>query len=142
MAADASRFSLTFADIISTSVPHIYMSALPFAPPTSLVSKRYRDHFPRTIKVLHEEGVKWPPMRFSISTDSYVYCVSIHPDSKRLEVAAALTGSVAMVVSMSTGETQFYLLGHGGTVRAIAYSPSGKRIATGERSKRLHFALC
>ncbi len=34
-AADASRFSLTFANVISASVPHIYLSALPFTPPFS-----------------------------------------------------------------------------------------------------------
>lgn len=140
MAADASRFSLTFGDIISFSAPHIYLSALPFAPPSSLISKRYREQFPRTIKVLHEEGVKWPAMRFSISTSSYVYWASIHPDGKR--VAAAMYGSDAIVVSVSMGETLFHLLGHGGTVRTIAYSPSGKRIATGALSERLHVILC
>jgi WD40 repeat protein len=140
MAADASRFSFTFAHIISRSVPHIYLSALPFAPPTSLVSRCYREQFPRTIKVLHEEGVKWPAMRFSISTSDYVCSVSIQPDGKR--VAAAMGSGVAIVVSVSTGETLFHLSGHGATVRAIAYSPSGKRIATGALSEYLHFALC
>ena len=140
MASDASRFSLTFADIISSSAPHIYLSALPFAPPSSLVSKRYRDQFPRTIKVLHEEGVKWPAMRFSISTSYYVCCVSIHPDSKK--VAVGMAGGVAMVVSVSMGETLFYLPGHAASVRAISYSPNGKRIATGALSGRVCFALC
>ena len=142
MASDASRFSLTFADVISSSVPHIYMSALPFSPPSSLISKRYREQFPRTIKVLHEEAVKWPAMRFSISipTSDYVYCVSIHPDGKK--VAAATSGYVAMVVSVSTGETLFHLSGHLGVVRTVAYGPSGKRIATGTLSGRLHFSLC
>jgi WD40 repeat protein len=129
MAADASRFSLTFADVISASVPHIYLSALPFAPPSSLVSKRYRGQFPRTIRVLHEEGANWPAMRFSVSTDSYVLCVSIQPDGKK--GAAAMDNDSAMVFSMTTGETIFPLSGHRGTVHSIAYSPNGKRIATG-----------
>ncbi len=140
MASDASLFSLNFADVISASVPHIYLSALPFSPPFSLVSKRYRDQFPRTIKVLHKEETKWPPMRLSISTIEYVYCVSIHPDGKR--VAAAMSGSIAMVISVATGETLLNLLGHGGSVYAIAHAPSGKRIATGEPLECLRFGLC
>lgn len=140
MAADASRFSLTFADVISASVPHIYLSALPFAPPSSLVSKRYRERFPRTIRVLHEERVDWPAMRFSVSTDSYVLCVSIQPEGKKF--AAAMGDDPAMVFSMTTGETIFPLSGHRGTVHSIAYSPNGKRIATGAVSEPLHFSLC
>ena len=145
MAADASRFSLIFEDVISASVPHIYLSALPFAPPSSLVSKLYLDQFPRTIKVLYEDGVEWPAMRFSISTshghDQYdVYDISIHPDGKK--VAAAMSGSVAMVFSMTTGETMFPLSGHDGSVRTIAYGPKGKRIATGTISEPLHSPIC
>jgi Cdc6-like AAA superfamily ATPase len=103
VSADASRFSLTFADVISASAPHIYLSALPFAPPSSLVSKLYRDKFPQTIKVLHGEGVnsvKWPAMRYLISTGDCVYDISIRPDGKR--VAAAMKSGVARVFSMST----------------------------------------
>ncbi|KAI9507936.1 quinon protein alcohol dehydrogenase-like superfamily [Russula earlei] len=130
LAADASRFSVTFADVISESAPHIYLSALPFAPPSSPVSKRYRDPFSRTIKVLHEEGIKWPSMRFSIPTNGSVNSVSIHPEGKR--VAAAMSSGDAMVFSMTLGETLFPLSGHGwSTIRSIAYSPKGKRIATG-----------
>jgi WD40 repeat protein len=79
-------------------------------------------------------------MRFSISTSDYVCWASIHPDGKR--VAAAMGGSVAIVVSVSMGETLFHLSGHGGTVRTIAYSPNGKRIATGALSELLHFVQC
>jgi hypothetical protein len=129
IAADASRFSLTFADVISASAPHIYLSALPFAPPSSLVSKLYRDQFPQTIKVLHGERVKWPAMRYSIATGDCVYDISIHPDGRR--VAAAMRSGVAMVFSMTTGESLFSLSGHGGSVRTIAYGPSSKKIATG-----------
>ena len=125
--------------MISTSAPHIYLSALPFAPPSSLVSKRYRDQFPRTIKVLHEEGTKWPAMRYSISTSEPVYCISIHPDGKR--VAVSMSGSTPMVISVATGDALFNLSGHGGSVRAVAYSTSGKRIATGKLFGCVYFGL-
>ena len=134
LAADASRFSLTFADVISASAPHIYLSALPFAPPSSLVSKLYREKFPQTIKVLHGEGAKWPAMRYSISTGDCVNDISIRPDGKR--VAAAMRSGVAIVFSMTTGESLFPLSGHGGSVRTIAYGPSSKKIATGMLLKR------
>ena len=139
-AADASRFCLTFADVISASAPHIYLSALPFAPPSSLVSKRYSGKFPQTIKVSHEEEIKWPAMRFSVSTDNYITSISIHPDGKKVAVAGG--GSTAMVISVTMGETLFQLSGHMGTVRAIAYSPKGKRIATGALLECFRSGLC
>lgn len=129
LAADGSRFALTFADLIAESVPHIYLSALPFSPPSSHLYQRYRDQFPRTIRVIHEDDVKWPAMRFSIPMDNPVLSISIHPDGKK--VAAGMGGSAA-VVSVATGETICKLGGHGGTVRTVAYNPSGKRIATGK----------
>jgi hypothetical protein len=140
LAADANRFSVTFAEVISASAPHIYLSALPFAPPSSLVSKLYRDRFPQTIKVLHEEELKWPAMQFSILTGEDVYDISIHPDGMR--VAAAMGRSAAMVFSMITGESLFPLSGHGGNVRTIAYDRRGKRIATGALFELLHSGLC
>ena len=138
IAADASRFFFTFANVISASAPHIYLSALPFAPPSSLVSELYRDRFPRTIKVLRGEGVKWPAMRYSISTGDCVYDISIHLDGKR--VAAAMS-SGAMIFSTTTGESLFSLLGHGSSVHTIAYSPSCEKIATGTLLKYLWSAL-
>lgn len=135
-AADGSRFALTFADLIAESVPHIYLSALPFSPPSSHVHKRYRDQFPRTIKVIHEGDVKWPAMRFSIPMSRAVLSISIHPDGKKI-AAGFSSSTVAVVVSATTGETLCQLGTHGSTIRTIAYSPSGKRIATGSDDRRL-----
>ncbi len=140
LAADANRFSATFADVISASAPHIYLSALPFAPPSSLVSKLYRDRFPQTIKVLHGEELKWPAMQFSILTGQDVYDISVHPDGRR--VAAGMSSSAAMVFSTITGESLFPLSGHGDDVRTIAYDRGGKRIATGALFECLHSRLC
>lgn len=130
LAADGSRFAFTFADLIADSAPHIYLSALPFSPPSSLVYKRYRDQYPRTIRVIQGADVKWPAMRFSIPMDNGVLSISIHPDGKK--VAAGMSSSVAVVVSVTTGETLCQLESHGGYVRTVGYNPGGKRIATGK----------
>jgi WD40 repeat protein len=92
--------------------------------------------------VLHKEGTKWPAIAFSISISlGYkVYCISVHHDGKR--VAAAMDGNTALVISVATGDTLFNLAGHGRSVRAIAYSANGKRIATGEVSEYLRARLC
>ena len=139
IAADASRFFFTFADVISASAPHIYLSALPFAPPSSLISELYCDRYPRIIKVLRGEDVKWPAMRYSISTGGCVYDISIHPDGRR--VAAAMS-SGAKIFSMTTGESLSSLLDNRERAYTIAYSPSGKRIATGTLWKHLWSAPC
>jgi WD40 repeat protein len=68
-------------------------------------------------------------MRFSIPTRDIVYDISVHPDGKR--VAAATRGGIAIVISVTTGDTLFTLSGHGASVRTIAYGPNGRRIATG-----------
>ncbi|KAI0296962.1 WD40-repeat-containing domain protein [Multifurca ochricompacta] len=115
-AADASRFALTFADVISESAPHIYLSALPFAPPSSLVYKRYRDQFPKTIKVLREEGIKWPAMRFSISTNNLFTAIF------EAENGALLFGPFEL---------------HSDWIRSIAWSPDGQRIVTGSDDRKV-----
>ncbi|KAI9435568.1 WD40-repeat-containing domain protein [Lactarius indigo] len=128
-AVDGSRFALTFADVIAESAPHIYLSALPFSPPSSLVHKCYRDQFPRTIKVIHEEDVTWPSMQFWIPMSSAVFGISIHPGGKK--VAAGMSEGVAIVVSVTTGETLCQFGKHVASIRAIAYDPRGERIAAG-----------
>ena len=89
--------------------------------------------------MLHEEGTKWPAMRFSISLDNWVYGVSVHPDGKRV---AAATCNAVLVFTVATGDTLFTLAGHCGFVYAVAYASNGKRIATGEHSDQLRAGLC
>ncbi|KAI0056827.1 WD40 repeat-like protein [Artomyces pyxidatus] len=138
-ALDASRFALTFSDPIAYSAPHIYISALPHAPPESRVYKHYKDQFPGVFKPIHDQWSTntWPAMRFAFSMSDYIHNLSIHPDGKRAVVA--MNDSTAHVWSLSTGTSLLKLVGHTGTIRAAAYSPSGKRIATGsdDRSVRI-----
>jgi hypothetical protein len=129
-AADGSRFAVTFAEVIAKSVPHIYLSALPFTPPSSPIYEHYCPRFPWALKVLHERDPTWPAMQFSISMEADVYSISVHPDGKRL--TAGLDSNRVPVVDIATGEALFWLNNHGSRVRTVAYSPTGTSIATGE----------
>ena len=59
-AADFLRFVTEFFEVISRSAPHIYQSALPFAPRSSVVRKLYEQYtgLPRS-KVLTNIPVSW-----------------------------------------------------------------------------------
>ncbi|KZT31350.1 hypothetical protein SISSUDRAFT_1103569, partial [Sistotremastrum suecicum HHB10207 ss-3] len=46
---DAVKFINAFATLISQSPPHLYLSALPFAPESSVVAKHFLPHFGNTI---------------------------------------------------------------------------------------------
>src|SRR5882672_11284930 len=58
-AADAGRFVMHFQIPISTSAPHIYLSALPFSPRNSMVSRCYLPQFPNTLSVITGQENSW-----------------------------------------------------------------------------------
>src|ERR1700734_3834657 len=50
---DFGQFTNTFLHPIRASAPHIYLSALPFASPTSMVSKLFLPKFP-SLPIVHQ----------------------------------------------------------------------------------------
>ena len=50
-ARDANQFIMTFFEPISESAPHIYISALPFAPQNSKISLHFKKYFSKTLKI-------------------------------------------------------------------------------------------
>src|SRR6266550_8353690 len=59
-ASDAMRFVSVFGPPISQSAPHIYLSALPFAPKDSLVAKQYLRLYPNTLCLKTGKADHWP----------------------------------------------------------------------------------
>ena len=62
---DALRFISTFIIPISQSAPHVYLSALPFAPDQSHVARRFRPRFPNTFVVTQGKPSQWPMAIFT-----------------------------------------------------------------------------
>lgn len=65
LARDASKFYDYFEDAINLCAPHIYISALPFAPSESRISTTYGPKFKKTLTVLEGRRVNWDPHRYT-----------------------------------------------------------------------------
>ena len=62
---DAFRFISAFIIPISQSAPHVYLSALPFAPEESYVARKFGSRFPNTIVVTQGKPSQWPMAVFT-----------------------------------------------------------------------------
>src|SRR4051812_19959814 len=63
------KFIFVFGGAISQSAPHIYVSALPFAPQRSLVSKQYKRDYLGTISIRGGGQTDWPAIQAVLAND-------------------------------------------------------------------------
>lgn len=130
---DTSRFVVNFEIPISISTPHIYVSALPWAPQESLVAKCYRSRFPRTLEVISGGDQKWPPMiNIFRGHTNWVRSITFSPDGKW--VVSGSADKTIRIWDASSGDVAAGPFeGHSDSVFAVAFSPDNKLIASGSR---------
>ncbi|KAI0316847.1 hypothetical protein OF83DRAFT_1172489 [Amylostereum chailletii] len=63
LANDASKFIKYFGQIIAQSSPHIYISALPFAPASSVVGQKYLPNFQSVMSMKLGKLSHWPAIQ-------------------------------------------------------------------------------
>src|SRR6266702_1171062 len=116
---------------MAKSAPHVYLSALPFAPTGSLVSAHYSSSFPGMLRVERGRLSDWPSSELVISTvGGNVNSVALSPDGQRI-ISGSDDGTIR-VWNATTGETVAGLLtGHTDWVWSVAFSPEGQRIVSG-----------
>src|SRR5260370_33933989 len=70
---------------MAKSAPHIYLSALPFAPTCSLVSTHYSTSFPRILHVERGQLSHWPSSEMVISNfGAEVTSITFLPDGQHI----------------------------------------------------------
>jgi WD40 repeat protein len=128
---DASTFIRYFSGAIATSLPHIYLSALPFAPTGSLVSQHYASSFPQLVHLERGRLSHWPSLELVISTArGKVQSIALSSDG--LHIASGLEDGTICVWSIKTGEIAAGpFTGHTDLVWSVAFSPDGQCIASG-----------
>ena len=95
---DYHRFVIAFFDVISTSAPHIYHSALPLSPKTSLVRKHYKSYAHPLAKVVHGLPVSWQPGIATKKHDSRTFLEAAwSPCGRVIAVAQSNPGAVGVL---------------------------------------------
>ncbi|KIM24764.1 hypothetical protein M408DRAFT_49255, partial [Serendipita vermifera MAFF 305830] len=131
LATDMQKFLAAFAGVISQSAPHIYISALPFAPRCLSVSKQYLKHYPQTLVVRNGGYDRWPAIQTVCTGHEDVVCsVAFSPDGSRI-----VSGSGDHTIRVWDAETSETILGplqgHKSPVNSVSFSPDGTKIVSG-----------
>ncbi|KAF8726639.1 hypothetical protein AX14_007619 [Amanita brunnescens Koide BX004] len=130
-ANDADKFISVFGHPVSQSTPHIYLSALPFAPKNSLVAKHYLPLFQKTLHLKTGKADHWPAIIavFEGHTDC-VTSIAFSLDGKR--IVSGSEDSTIRVWDARIGEVVVGpLKGHTNIVTSVGLSPDGNRIVSG-----------
>jgi WD40 repeat protein len=79
------QFISMFKAVIATSVPHIYLSGLTFAPASSLLYQRWQGQFPGVAKLAQGQLEHWPNIMLILEGHhEAVTSVAFSPDGKQI----------------------------------------------------------
>lgn len=134
---DALTFLRYFGTVIATSAPHIYVSALPFAPTSSNIYQTYSCKYPATLSFKQGQLNHWPELEKIIPAASEALCVQFSPDGQW--IVCGMNNGIICLWNATTGMLEGNpFIKHTGGVLSIAFSPDGQHIVSGSAD----FTIC
>ncbi|KAJ7108201.1 hypothetical protein C8R44DRAFT_884965 [Mycena epipterygia] len=132
---DTIRFIAAFAPVIAQSAPHIYLSALPFAPRRSKIARQFAKSFPGSLHPQSSMGEDWPSIQKILRGHSGpVNSITFSPDGAL--IASGSRDKTMCVWDAQTGELLVEpIQGHTLPITAVHFSPDGTRIASGSKDQ-------
>jgi WD40 repeat protein len=128
---DGHRFLLYFFDMIQTSVAHLYHSALPFAPKTSLWDMYRAQMKSVEARILQGRETEWTPLIRTVLLPSWGYVVRYSHNGRMLAVGG---GNFSQLFWTGTGEWLAKLESRCGDVWSISFLCDDRTVATASGS--------
>ncbi|RDB18601.1 Vegetative incompatibility protein HET-E-1 [Hypsizygus marmoreus] len=131
-ANDAQKFLRMFGSMISQSTPHLYLSALAFAPKDSIIAKKFTSQFPKIVQIAVGYNTAWPASQAVLTGHSdFVRSVSFSPDGKH--IVSGSDDKTVRIWNAKTGQAMGNALRR--TCSLVAFSPDGTHIVSGSGDK-------
>ncbi|KAJ7108177.1 WD40-repeat-containing domain protein, partial [Mycena epipterygia] len=129
---DILKFVATFAPLIARSVPHIYISALPFAPRQSRIWQQFSSSFPKTLRCHGASTENWPNIQKELrGYPERIESIASSPDGKY--IVSGSDDKTIRVWDSETGVLAGKFEGHTDRVNSVAFSPDSKWIVSGSK---------
>ncbi|CCA74747.1 hypothetical protein PIIN_08705, partial [Serendipita indica DSM 11827] len=135
--SDVRRCLTAFSVPIQDSAPHVYISALPFAPRDSTLRRESLREYSGTLRVIRGLEDTYPgfPRALRGHYDG-VTAVAFSPDGSR--IISCSEDQTIRLWEVDTGEQVGKpLRGHSDSVNAVAFSPDGSRVVSGSWDKTI-----
>ncbi|KZS87693.1 hypothetical protein SISNIDRAFT_401705, partial [Sistotremastrum niveocremeum HHB9708] len=135
--ADAQRFISNFAEVIGRSPAHLYISCLPFAPESSLVSQQYLPLFNNTIRAQSGKQPMWNPLQKPQVLHGHTAGVREVAFDHRGKHLVSCSNDSTIRVWDTVNWTSVKLRGHDSAVYSVQFYDYGNCIISGSRDKTL-----
>ena len=124
---DCFRFVTGFFSIISTSSPHIYHSALPLSPKTSIVRRLYELHAHALTRVVYGLPTSWEESIMSVGFPCLIDGAVWSPCSRFIAITQDIPrqtgGSVRILDAVTLGVLSTFLVDESHETQSLTFSP-------------------